>query len=113
MNSCHEEGVHDRNRGIEAADLTQSAGSAASIPGRFRSRTPSSGHEFIRNWTLLWRLLLVVRVRLLHNHQFHEHFPTLVIPHSLPPLALSLFGGGPNQRVVTSQGGGRVAGVIC
>eukprot|EP00757_Euglenozoa_sp_SAG-D1_P026792 gene26792-biopygen17359 len=31
MNSCHEEGVRDRNR----------AGSAASIPARFRSRTPS------------------------------------------------------------------------
>eukprot|EP00757_Euglenozoa_sp_SAG-D1_P026645 gene26645-biopygen17063 len=42
MNSCHEEGVRDRNRaGIEAADPARRAGSAASIPARFRSRTPS------------------------------------------------------------------------
>eukprot|EP00757_Euglenozoa_sp_SAG-D1_P015894 gene15894-biopygen4435 len=40
MNSCHEEGVRDWNRaGIEAADP---ALRAASIPARFRSRTPSS-----------------------------------------------------------------------
>eukprot|EP00757_Euglenozoa_sp_SAG-D1_P026682 gene26682-biopygen17142 len=36
MNSCHEEGVRDRNRaGIEAADPPLRARSAASIPARF------------------------------------------------------------------------------
>eukprot|EP00757_Euglenozoa_sp_SAG-D1_P016409 gene16408-biopygen499 len=37
MNSCHEEGVRDRNRA-----RTEAADPAASIPARFRSRTPSS-----------------------------------------------------------------------
>eukprot|EP00757_Euglenozoa_sp_SAG-D1_P013621 gene13621-biopygen345 len=38
MNSCHEEGVRDRNRAeIKAADPARSAGSAASIPARFHT----------------------------------------------------------------------------
>eukprot|EP00757_Euglenozoa_sp_SAG-D1_P009795 gene9795-biopygen2882 len=42
-NSCHEECVRDRNRaGIQAADPARYTGSAASIPARFRSQTPSS-----------------------------------------------------------------------
>eukprot|EP00757_Euglenozoa_sp_SAG-D1_P019538 gene19538-biopygen6143 len=40
------EGVRDRNRAeVEAANPAFGAGSAASVPARFQSRTPSSSHH--------------------------------------------------------------------
>eukprot|EP00757_Euglenozoa_sp_SAG-D1_P010900 gene10899-biopygen3066 len=60
MNSCHEEGVRDRNR------ANRSTGSTASIPGRFRSRTPSSDllargpklHEQVKEKLHVWHGVL-------------------------------------------------------
>eukprot|EP00757_Euglenozoa_sp_SAG-D1_P027001 gene27001-biopygen17571 len=46
MNSCHEEGVRDRNgAGIEDADTALRAGSVASVPARFQIRIDSCLEE--------------------------------------------------------------------